>query len=35
MPATTSASLYRRLQQRFGPWGMAKLGTRKMLGLKI
>jgi len=36
IPPDDTKTLYvRMLQDRFGPWGMAKLGMRKMLGLKI
>jgi ferredoxin len=34
-PDDTKALYMKMLQDRFGPWGMAKLGMRKMLGLKI
>jgi formate hydrogenlyase subunit 6/NADH:ubiquinone oxidoreductase subunit I len=34
-PDDTKALYMQMLQDRFGPWGMAKLGMRKMLGLKI
>src|ERR1035437_4661179 len=34
-PDDTKALYIKLLQDRFGPWGMAKLGMRKMLGLKI
>ena len=34
-PDDTQALYLKILQDRFGPWGMAKLGMRKMLGLKI
>jgi ferredoxin len=36
IPPDDTKTLYMRiLQDRYGPWGMAKLGMRKMLGLKI
>ena len=34
-PDDTQALYLKLLQDRFGPWGMAKLGMRKMLGRKI
>jgi ferredoxin len=34
-PDDTKALYLKMLQDRFGPWGMAKLGTRRILGLKI
>src|ERR1035437_7728682 len=34
-PDDTKALYIRMLQDRYGPWGMAKIGMRKMLGLKI
>ena len=34
-PDDTQALYLKILQDRFGPWGMAKLGMKKMLGLKI
>jgi Fe-S-cluster-containing hydrogenase component 2 len=36
IPPDDTKTLYMQmLQDRYGPWGMAKLGMRKMLGLKI
>jgi hypothetical protein len=34
-PDDTQALYLKIFQDRFGPWGMAKIGMRKMLGLKI
>jgi ferredoxin len=34
-PDDTQALYLRMLQDRYGPWGMAKVGARKMLGMKI
>ena len=34
-PDDTQALYLKMLQDRYGPWGMAKLGAKKMLGLKI
>jgi len=34
-PDDTKALYIQMLQDRYGPWGMAKIGVRKMLGLKI
>jgi formate hydrogenlyase subunit 6/NADH:ubiquinone oxidoreductase subunit I len=34
-PDDTRALYIRMLQDRYGPWGMAKIGMRKMLGLKV
>jgi Pyruvate/2-oxoacid:ferredoxin oxidoreductase delta subunit len=34
-PADTRALYTKILQERYGPWGMMKLGARKMLGMKI
>lgn len=34
-PDNTQALYLRMFQDRYGPWGMAKLGVRKMLGMKI
>jgi ferredoxin len=34
-PDDTKAMYLRMWQDRYGPWGMAKIGMRKMLGLKI
>ena len=35
IPANTRALYLKILQERYGPWGMAKLAARKMLGMKI
>jgi len=36
IPPDDTKTLYlKMLQDRFGPWGMAKIGMRKLLGLKI
>jgi hypothetical protein len=34
-PDDTQALYLKIFQDRYGPWGMAKIGMRKMLGLKI
>ncbi len=34
-PDDTRALYVRLLQERYGPWGMAKLGGRKLLGMKF
>jgi Na+-translocating ferredoxin:NAD+ oxidoreductase subunit B len=34
-PDDTQALYLKILQERYGPWGMAKLGVRKLLGMKI
>jgi Fe-S-cluster-containing hydrogenase component 2 len=34
-PNDTRALYMKILQERYGPWGMAKLGARKMFGMKI
>jgi Fe-S-cluster-containing hydrogenase component 2 len=34
-PDNTQALYLKMFQDRYGPWGMAKLGVRKMLGMKI
>jgi Fe-S-cluster-containing hydrogenase component 2 len=34
-PDDTKALYLQMWQDRYGPWGMAKIGMRKMLGLKI
>jgi hypothetical protein len=34
-PDDTRALYLKILQERYGPWGMAKLGMRKALGMKI
>jgi Fe-S-cluster-containing hydrogenase component 2 len=34
-PDDTKALHIQMLQDRYGPWGMAKIGMRKALGLKI
>ena len=36
MPPDDRKALYMQiLQDRYGPWGMAKIGARKLLGMKI
>ena len=34
-PDNTEALYMKILQERYGPWGMAKIGVRKLLGMKI
>ena len=34
-PDNTQALYMKILQERYGPWGMAKIGARKLLGMKI
>jgi Fe-S-cluster-containing hydrogenase component 2 len=34
-PDDTRALYLKIMQERYGPWGMAKLGMRKALGVKI
>ena len=34
-PDDTKALYMRLLQERYGPWGMAKLAGRKLLGMKF